>query len=108
MFFYRDFDAYDDKVAGKQLTSEAREALRLVREQLDSLTHWQQDAIHSVITGVAAQLGQKMGKVAMPVRMAVTGGAPSPSLDLTLWLVGQARCLKRLDMALDYIKQHSA
>lgn len=106
MFFYTDFDAYDDKLAGKQLNAEAREALHLVREQLANLAQWQQDTIHSVITAVTAQLGVKMGKVAMPVRMAVTGGTPSPSLDLTLFLVGQARCLRRLDMALDYIKHN--
>lgn len=107
-FFYKDFDAYDEKVASKQLKSAAEQPLQLIRQKLADLSDWQQQAIHDVIHGTAEELGLKMGKVGMPLRVAVTGGAPSPSLDLTVYLIGKERSLKRIDMALDYIRQHAA
>jgi glutamyl-tRNA synthetase len=107
-FFYKDFDAYDEKVANKQLKAAAAEPLQLIRKKLDELDDWQQQGIHDVIHGAAEELELKMGKVGMPLRVAVTGGAPSPSLDLTVYLVGRERSLKRIDMALDYIQQRAA
>ncbi|MDH5396030.1 MAG: glutamate--tRNA ligase, partial [Gammaproteobacteria bacterium] len=46
-------------------------------------------------------------KVGMPLRIAVTGGTPSPGLDLTMYLIGQAACNRRIDKALDYIQQRA-
>ncbi|MFO8024675.1 glutamate--tRNA ligase [Thiohalophilus sp.] len=107
-FFYRDLDGYDEKVASKQLKSAAAEPLRRIRDKLTVLEPWEQDAIHTVIHSTAEELDLKMGKVGMPLRVAVTGGAPSPSLDLTVYLIGRESCLRRIDMALDYIRQRSA
>ena len=41
------------------------------------------------------------------LRVAVTGSSASPSIDVTLHLVGRAQCLKRLDAALDFIAARS-
>ena len=107
-FFYKDFDAYDEKVANKQLKAAALQPLQSIRQKLADLADWKQDAIHEVIHATAEELELKMGKVGMPLRVAVTGGAPSPSLDLTVYLIGRERSLKRIDMALDYIQQRAA
>ena len=107
-FFYKDFDVYDEKVANKQLKAAASEPLQRIRQKLAELADWQQQAIHEVIHATADELELKMGKVGMPLRVAVTGGAPSPSLDLTVYLIGRERSLKRIDMALDYIQQRAA
>ncbi|MDY6980905.1 MAG: glutamate--tRNA ligase [Pseudomonadota bacterium] len=107
-FFYRDFDGYDEKVASKQLKVAAAEPLQRIRDKLAILETWEQDTIHAVIHSTAEELELKMGKVGMPLRVAVTGGAPSPSLDLTVYLIGRERCLRRIDMALDYIHQRDA
>jgi glutamyl-tRNA synthetase len=49
----------------------------------------------------------KLGKIAQPVRVAVTGGAVSPSIDVTLTLIGKNRVLNRLEMALGYIRKRT-
>jgi len=108
LFFYKDFASYDDKVAGKHFTQDAAAVLKRVLQQLSDIVDWQQSTIHEVVHGAAEALGLKMGKVAMPLRMAVTGGTPSPGLDLTLYLVGQTRTLQRIELALEYIDQHAA
>ncbi|MDZ7663217.1 glutamate--tRNA ligase [Thiohalophilus sp.] len=106
-FFYRDFDSYDEKVASKQLKAAALEPLQLLRQKLSDLGEWQQGPIHDAIHSTAGELDLKMGKVGMPLRVAVTGGAPSPSLDLTVYLIGRERTLNRIDMALAYIRQRT-
>ena len=62
----------------------------------------------AVIDRVAASLELGMGKVAQPLRVALTGTAVSPSIDKTLWLMGKQRSLAGLAMALDFIEARSA
>ena len=95
-------------MAKKQLKAAAEEPLKLVKQKLAALTDWNQEAIHEVIHGTAEELDVKMGKVGMPLRVAVTGGQPSPSLDLTVYLIGKAACLRRIDKALAYIEARKA
>mgnify|MGYP000329023839 CR=1 FL=1 len=107
-FFYKDFENFDEKSAKKQLKVAAVEPLNLIKTKLNALNDWSQQNIHDIIHGAAEELDLKMGKVATPVRVAVTGGQPSPSLDLTVQLVGKQKTLSRIDMALDYIDNRLA
>jgi glutamyl-tRNA synthetase len=107
-FYYRDFDDYNQKSAKKAFKEAAIEPLSLVAERLDGLQDWSREAIHSLIEGVVHDLEIGFGKVGMPLRLAVTGGAPSPDLDLTLYLVGKEACLRRINRAIDYIRNQAA
>ncbi|MDH3949081.1 MAG: hypothetical protein OEU74_08990 [Gammaproteobacteria bacterium] len=69
------------------------------------LESWQADAIHQVIHDVAEALELKMGKVGMPLRVAVAGCGASPSIDITLQLLGKEKTLRRIDQALAFIEQ---
>lgn len=102
-FYYRDFDQFDEKMAKKQLRPVAAEVLQTAQADLNALENWDIESIHDVIHGVAEKLQVKMGKVGTPLRVAVTGGAPSPSLDLTVYLIGKEACSRRIDKALEYI-----
>lgn len=104
-FYYRDFEEFDEKMAKKQLRPVAAEVLQAAQSALKALDNWNIEAIHDVIHGVAEQLEIKMGKVGTPLRVAVTGGAPSPSLDLTIYLIGQEASDRRINKALEYIAQ---
>ena len=103
-FYYRDPEDYDPKAAKKAFKGEADQALAAVRERLAALDDWQREAIHQAVADTVEALGVGFGKVAMPLRVAVTGGAPSPELDLTLWLVGQEATLRRIDRAIEHIR----
>ena len=103
-FYYRDFEEFDEKMAKKQLRPVAADVLKTAQAKLNALDDWNIEAIHDVIHGVAEELGIKMGKVGTPLRVAVTGGAPSPSLDLTVYLIGKEACNRRIDKALEYIQ----
>lgn len=103
-FYYRDFDAVDPAAAKKAFKDGADAALAAVRERLEAIDDWCREAIHAVVADTVEALGVGFGKVAMPLRVAVTGGAPSPDLDLTVHLVGKAATLRRIDAAIAAIQ----
>jgi len=104
-YFYEDFSAFEENAAKKHLRPVAAEPLKAVQAHLAALTEWTTEAVHAAINGAAESLGLGMGKVGMPLRVAVTGGGNSPSLDVTLTLIGKARCLARIDLALAFIAE---
>jgi glutamyl-tRNA synthetase len=104
-FFYKDFDEYEAKAAKAHLRPVAETPLQELKRALASLETWQADAIHQVIHDVAEALELKMGKVGMPLRVAVAGCGASPSIDITLQLLGKEKTLRRIDQALAFIEQ---
>jgi glutamyl-tRNA synthetase len=107
-YCYEDFDEIDPKAAKKHLRPIVREPLQTVRDGLAGLQDWNAPAIAEAIDATAARFEINMGKLGQPMRVAVTGGAVSPPIDVTLELVGQARTIGRLDRALQWIDGRSA
>ena len=103
LFLYQDFADYDPKAASKNLTAAAETPLRQVREALAALPEWRAAPIHEAVKGVAAAGGLALGKVAQPLRVAVSGTAVSPPIDVTLELLGRAKTLARIERALAYM-----
>jgi len=101
-FFYHDFAEYDDKAARKNLKPAAVAPLQYVHDQLAALADWQAEPIHQCVHTTAEALDLKLGKVAQPIRVAVSGGGVSPSIDITLELLGRERTLARLQRAIAY------
>lgn len=102
--FYQDYDEFDPAAAKKHLRPVAEGPLSAVAEALSEVQDWQPEVLHGVINQVAARLEVNMGKVAQPLRVALTGTSMSPSIDLTLWLVGKERTLARAEKALVFIR----
>lgn len=107
-FFYEEFAEYDETAAKKHLRPVALEPLRQVRETLAGLETWDRESIHAAIEAAAEQQAVKFGKIAQPLRVAVTGGAVSPSIDVTLELLGRDRALSRLARALELVERRVA
>jgi glutamyl-tRNA synthetase len=99
-FFAADIEL-DAKAATKFLTATEAPALEEVRKQLGALTDWSAPSIHASLNGLAAQLGVGLGKIAQPLRVAVTGSSVSPPIDSTLALLGRERTLARLDAGIE-------
>jgi len=107
-FYYEDFAEFDPKASKKAFKGNADEPLGYVRQRLAELVAWDRELIHQVVADTVSELGVGFGKVAMPLRVAVTGGAPSPDLDLTLYLVGKEATLRRIDKAIAQIQENAA
>lgn len=107
-YFYHDFESFDANAAKKHLRPVAAEPLQTLQAKLAELTDWKAEAIHQAIHNTADSLAIGMGKIGMPLRVAITGGGQSPSIDATAELIGQQRCLARIDMALAFIAERQA
>lgn len=101
--FYQDYDEFDAGAAKKHLRPVARPALERVREKLEAVEQWAPEALHQAVVDTAAFLEINMGKVAQPLRVALTGTAVSPSIDKTLWLLGREASLERITRAMAWI-----
>jgi glutamyl-tRNA synthetase len=99
-FFFTDDIRMDPKAVAKHLTADALQILTKVRPTLAALGEWNATAIHDALNALATEQQVGLGKVAQPVRVAVTGTAVSPPIDATLALLGRERSLARLDAAL--------
>jgi glutamyl-tRNA synthetase len=102
VFFFQDVTVFDEKAAKKNLTTEAGSVLIAVRKLLAELPEWRGPDIHGAIEQVAAACAVGMGKVAQPIRVAVSGTAVSPPIDATLEILGRDTVLKRIDRAIAY------
>jgi glutamyl-tRNA synthetase len=107
LFFFRDFEAFDPKAAAKNLTAEVVPLLTALREALSALSEWNAGSIHEAINAVGSRFGVGLGKVAQPLRVAVSGGAVSPPIDVTVALLGLATTQARIDRALSFMQQHA-
>ncbi|MEX2479569.1 MAG: glutamate--tRNA ligase [Gammaproteobacteria bacterium] len=101
--FFGELGGFDEAAATKHLRGVAAAPLRTLRERLAALPEWTAEALHAAVEAAAAEHELKLGKVAQPLRVAVTGSSASPSIDITLALIERDECLRRLDMALAYI-----
>lgn len=104
LFFYRDFEAYDEKAAAKHLTPEAARILRHLGENLAALSPWVRESLHDLISATAESVGEKMGAVAQPLRVALSGTTVSPPIDLTVEILGKEKTLARIQKAIEWIE----
>ncbi|MRJ42295.1 MULTISPECIES: glutamate--tRNA ligase [Idiomarina] len=104
-YFYEEYEAFDEAAAKKHLRPVAREALEAVQDRLASLTEWNPASIQQAIQQTADDLQVGMGKVGMPLRVAVTGSGNSPSLDVTLAMLSQTQVVGRIARAISYIME---
>jgi len=58
------------------------------------------DSVSEALHAAAAALELGMGKVAQPLRVAITGTQVSPDIAQTVYLAGREQALKRIDAAL--------
>jgi glutamyl-tRNA synthetase len=99
--WYAPLEHYDEQAVAKHLkTPTARAALESVRAKIAELDEWSVAGIHAAIEAAAAAIGEGMGKVAQPLRVALTGTQVSPSIDHTAFLAGKDEALRRIEAAL--------
>ena len=89
----------------KALRPVAKEPLEKICDALESLEDWSKESLHKTIVDVAEALEVNMGKVGQPLRVALVGQSSSPSIDITLQIVGKKASLARIKLALEFIEK---
>ena len=100
LFFFCEIEAYDEKAARKNLTDDAAPVLQALEDGFKALSEWNAGSIHEVINAVAQRYGVGLGRVAQPLRVAVSGGAVSPPIDITVALLGKEKTCARIEAAM--------
>ena len=104
LFYFQEAITYDPKAAGKFLKSNAKEPLKLLIEQLQQLKNFSEENLEGAFKSVMEKTGLKLGKIAQPVRVALTGRSASPGIFEITEIIGKQRVLERLHRAVAYIE----
>lgn len=91
--------AIDEAAVAKHLKAEAGPLLRALAARFAALSDWSEPAMTVEVEALLAERGLKMGKLAQPVRVALTGQGVGPGLYEMLLGLGQARSVARLEAA---------
>jgi glutamyl-tRNA synthetase len=98
--WFQPLTTYDEAAVAKHLKPEAAAPLADARDRLAKLPAWTSETVSAALHETAEALGIGMGKVAQPMRVAITGTQVSPDISHTVHLAGQAEAVARIDAAL--------
>lgn len=104
-YLFHDFKQYEEKAARKNLRAQNLQTLQDMCSRMQVVDTWTAEQIEQTIQQYLDDTGMKLGKVAQPIRVAVTGTAMSPSIGATLAVLGKNRTIQRLQRAIEYIQQ---
>jgi glutamyl-tRNA synthetase len=90
----------DPKAKGKFLTADARPIVQEIRDGVAALPALDTEPLEKLFQGAAEKRGLGLGKIAQPVRVALTGGTASPGMYDVIQILGREETLARLDEAL--------
>jgi glutamyl-tRNA synthetase len=96
--------AYSSKARAKFLNEKSYDLLKELKEGLGNLTDFSVSEIEKVFAFITEKHGVKLGKLAQPARVAVTGRAESPGIFEVLEIIGKEKTLNRLEKAIKTIE----
>ena len=95
-FLLADRPLVPDEKAEKALDEPGRELLGDVLRELETVAEWNRETLEAVVQGIAERKNLKFGKVAQPVRVALTGTTSSPSIFEIFLILGCQESLARI------------
>lgn len=108
LFYYLNDIVYDEKAANKFFKPAALEPLMLLTDRLESLESFTHSDLENVFKAVMDETGLKLGKIAQPVRVALTGRTASPGIFEIIAILDKRRVIPRLKNAIEFIKARIA
>jgi glutamyl-tRNA synthetase len=105
LFYFQSPIVYEEKAAAKFLKPTALEPLRHLTAQLSRLTAFDEDQIEGAFVQTMEATGLKLGKIAQPVRVALSGKTVSPGIFEIIRVLGQEETLVRMHQALQYMER---
>jgi len=102
-YFYTDHIEYEKKARDKFLKEDNIPVFKSLIKQLATLESFDQDSIHKTFEDIMKKTGLKLGKIAQPTRVALTGGTVSPGIFEVMEILGKEKVIDRLNKALSAI-----
>ena len=107
-FYLSDDISIDEKAAKKFFTSDIAAPLSGLIQKLSKLDDFSESTVQQAFAEVLEQTGLSMGKLAQPVRVALTGSTVSPGIHEVIAVLGKERTLKRLNAALQPLVSYNS
>ncbi|MBW1971849.1 MAG: glutamate--tRNA ligase [Deltaproteobacteria bacterium] len=106
-YYFKEEVEIDPSLAKKFLTSNILPFLEFLIKKFSQLTSFTKENIQQIFIEYMDKEKIKLGKIAQPVRVALTGGTVSPGIFELIEAIGQKRVIKRLKQAQNLIKNNS-
>ncbi len=90
----------DEKAKAKHLTPDVAPLLSQVSERLKAVEPFTHEEVEKVFNAMVAEKGLKLGKLAQPVRVALTGGTVSPGIFEVIEVMGKEKTIQRIESAI--------
>ena len=103
-FYLTERVTFDEKAVKKFLTPDGVDIVEHVRRKLSHVPHWTEEGLHMAFTNLMEELDLKLGKIAQPVRVGLTGGTASPGIFEVMEVLGKEQTLARLDVVLTTLR----
>jgi len=104
-FYMVDEVEFDPAAADEFLTPEIGKVFELIISELSNLETFDENSLETVFRKIVADLGIKFGKIAQPVRVALTGATKSPGLFEIIEVLGKKSVVERLQKGLKYTRE---
>ncbi len=105
LFYYQDALSYDEKAAKKFFKSSSLAPLTLLAKKLEELDPFNEENLENAFKSVMDETGMKLGKIAQPVRVALTGKTVSPGIFEIIDVLGKEKCISRITDAIKFIEE---
>lgn len=104
LFYFQEDVLYEEKAAKKFLKPASLEAFKQLIDQLEPLESFNENSLENAFKKVTETTGLKLGKIAQPARVALTGKTVSPGIFEIIEVLGKKRVISRLQNAVRFIK----
>jgi len=104
-FYYQDDVVYDEKAAAKFLKPAVLEPLEKLVGELEKIDSFDEPSLEAAFQAVMDATGMKLGKIAQPVRVALTGKTFSPGIFEIIEVLGRENAIARLRRAIMFVSQ---
>jgi len=105
VFYFTDEFQYDEKAAKKFLKPALIDPVEQITAQLKQLELFDEKSLENVFAKVMETTGLKFGKIAQPVRVALTGKTVSPGIFEMIWALGKEKTITRLESVILFMKK---
>ncbi len=102
-FYFKEKLEFDEKARKKFLNADIKPHIEKLIAAINEMENLEHDSLEKLFKQIAEEAGLKLGKLAQPVRVALTGGTTSPGIYDVVLLLGKTTTLKRLNEAVDFI-----
>ena len=103
LFYYQDEIEFDEKAAKKFLTSDIRDMLQKAVQYIEEIKDYTQTELENIFKQIMEETDLKFGKIAQPLRVALTGTTTSPGIFEMLLALGKEKTVQRVKAAIKFI-----